>query len=158
MLTCKFRAFAIEKSRLEGSDIIYRLDRGISATLDVPVSLADIYISSTLYTERPQEPSPMPWLNDILPVDTPTVIPTLATFAHTCKIRLIQSYIMHTMQSVPLEGGATAEWQESMRLQIDNWADEIYSHRLVLQIKSICIKIEWLEVENWQDLIGHRFR
>lgn len=90
-----------------------------------------MYISSALYTERPEEPVSMPWLNDVPSIDVPQVAPTLSTFAHTCKIRLIQSYIMHTMQSVQLEGGATSEWQESMRLQIDNWANDIYSHTLM---------------------------
>lgn len=35
------------------------------------------------------------------------------------------------MQAVPREGGTTPEWQESMRMQIDNWADEIGSHSLM---------------------------
>lgn len=89
-------------------------------SLDVPPSLADAYISSTLYVERPEEPARMPWLCDIPPSDVPQVLPSLETFAHTCKIRLIQSYIMHTMQAVPTEGGATTEWQHSMSEQIDN--------------------------------------
>lgn len=38
---------------------------------------------------------------------------------------------MHTMHTVPLEGGITSEWQESMRLQIDNWPHEIYDHSLI---------------------------
>ena len=103
----------------------------MSATLDVPVSLSDSYISSALYTEQPELPSPLPWLGDVPACDIPQVLPTLGTFAHICKIRLVQSYIMHTMQTVPLEGGVTSEWQDSMRLQIDNWADEIYSHSLM---------------------------
>lgn len=97
--------------------------------LDVPPSLADIYISTTLYTERVEDNSHMPWLSDVPPSEIPEVLPTLATFAHTCKIRLIQSYILHTMHAVPTEGGATTEWQESMLVQIDNWSSEIYSHR-----------------------------
>jgi hypothetical protein len=103
----------------------------VSATLDVPVSLSDSYISSALYIEQPELPSPLPWLSDVPACDIPQVLPTLGTFAHICKIRLVQSYIMHTMQTVPLEGGVTSEWQDSMRLQIDNWADEIYSHSLM---------------------------
>ena len=103
----------------------------MSATLDVPVSLSDSYISSALYVEQPELPSPLPWLSDAPTCDVPQILPTLGTFAHICKIRLAQSYIMHTMQTVPLEGGVTSEWQESMRLQIDNWADEIYSHSLM---------------------------
>lgn len=79
--------------------------------LDVPPSLADIYISTT---ECEEEIPQMPWLSGVPPPDIPEVLPTLATFAHTCKIRLIQSYILHTMHTVPTEGGATAEWQDSM--------------------------------------------
>jgi hypothetical protein len=109
----------------------FRLDRAVSATLDVPVSLSDAYISSALYVEQPEPPCPLPWLTDIPPSAILQILPTLGTFAHICKIRLAQSYIMHTMQTVPLEGGVTSEWQESMRLQIDNWADEIYSHSLI---------------------------
>jgi hypothetical protein len=73
----------------------------------------------------------MPWLNDVSPSEIPQILPTLGTFAHICRIRLVQSYIMHTMQTVPLEGGITSEWQESMRLQIDSWSNEIYSHSLM---------------------------
>ncbi|KAL2069445.1 hypothetical protein VTL71DRAFT_14124 [Oculimacula yallundae] len=127
----------------------YTLDRGISATLDIPVSLPDMYISSTLYTERPEEQYPMPWLSD-LPPDTPCIMPTLETFAHTCKIRLIQSYIMHTMQSISLEGGATPEWLESMELQIDNWSNEIYSYSLMNN--------EGYQSPHWLGLISHLSR
>jgi hypothetical protein len=101
----------------------------VSGTLDVPVSLSDAYISSPLYTERPEEQVCMSWLSDVPPSDIPHVLPTLGTFAHICRIRMIQSYILHTMQTVPVEIGATKEWQESMRLQIDDWANEIVSHR-----------------------------
>lgn len=73
----------------------------------------------------------MPWLNDLEPGDALQVFPTYSTFAHICKIRLVQSYIMHTMHAVPLEGGATHEWQESMRDQIDTWVEEIPSYRYV---------------------------
>jgi hypothetical protein len=107
-----------------------RLDRAISGSLDVPVSLSDRFISSTLYVECPEAPAPMPWLDDLPPSDIPHSSPTLGTFAHICKIRLIQSYILNTMQAVPFEGSeATPEWQESMKMQIDQWADEIHSHR-----------------------------
>jgi hypothetical protein len=74
----------------------------------------------------------IPWLDDLPPGDTAKSIPTMATFAHICKIRLLQSYIMHTMhEAVPLEGGATPEWVESMRFQIEVWAGEIGLHRYV---------------------------
>lgn len=85
--------------------------------LDVPASLADIYISTTLYTERVEPTCRMPWLDDVPPSEVPDVLPTLNTFAHTCKIRLIQSYCLHTMHAVPTEGGATIEWQDSMLVQ-----------------------------------------
>ncbi|PVH82740.1 hypothetical protein DL98DRAFT_570350 [Cadophora sp. DSE1049] len=111
----------------------YILDRAVSMALDIPSSLADIYISTTLYTERVEPPcqSHMPWLDDVPPSEIPDVLPTLTTFTHTCKIRLIQSYCLHTMHAVPTEGGATPEWQDSMLVQIDNWATEIYSHSLI---------------------------
>ncbi|KUJ16886.1 uncharacterized protein LY89DRAFT_718614 [Mollisia scopiformis] len=109
----------------------YILDRAVSGTLDVPVSLADAYISSPLYVVRSEEPYPMPWLNDAPPPVTAQNVSNLGTFAHICKIRLIQSYIIHVMHSVPIEGDATREWQDSMRIQIENWADEIYSHSLM---------------------------
>ncbi len=106
-----------------------RLDRAVSGTLDVPVSLADAYISSPLYVVRPEEQYSMPWLSDTPPPAVLQVLSNLGTFAHICKIRVIQSYIIHVMHSVPIEGESTPEWQESMRMQIENWADEIYSHR-----------------------------
>lgn len=108
----------------------YVLDRAVSATLDLPVALSDVYISSALYIYQPEASYSVPWLNDAPHSDLPHTIPTSATFAHICKIRLLQSYIMHTMQAVPLEGGATPEWVESMRLQIENWAGEIASHSI----------------------------
>lgn len=106
-----------------------RLDRLVSGSLDIPVSLADAYISSPLYVVSPEEPCPMPWLSDAPPTAIPQVLSNLGTFAHICKIRLMQSYIIHVMHSVPREGSATREWQDSMGIQIDNWADEIYLHR-----------------------------
>lgn len=81
----------------------------MSATLDVPVSLSDAYISSALYVEQPELPCPLPWLSDVPPSEIPQVLPTLRTFAHIFKIRLAQSYAMHTMQTVSLEGGVTFE-------------------------------------------------
>jgi hypothetical protein len=74
----------------------------------------------------------MPWLDDAALCEGPPIVPNMATSAHICKVRLLQSYIMHTVQAVPLEGGATPEWVESMRLQIENWAGEIPGHRYVL--------------------------
>jgi hypothetical protein len=71
----------------------------------------------------------MPWLNDDAPTNISQIIPTLGTFAHICDIRLTQPYFMHTMHAVLVEGGATPEWQEGMRRQINKWGDEICSHR-----------------------------
>jgi len=34
------------------------------------------------------------------------------------------------MQAVPLEGGATSQWVDSMKLRIEDWASEIGSHSL----------------------------
>ena len=87
-----------------------------------------MYITTALYSERVEEPATMPWLQDLQCMDLGP-FSTSATFAHTCKIRRLQSYIMHMMQSEALEGSPATEWHDSMRQQIDNWADEIYSHR-----------------------------
>jgi hypothetical protein len=70
----------------------------------------------------------MPWLKDISPTETPQAPPTLGPFAHICKIRLTQSYIMHTLHSIDVDGGISPEWQESMIVQINNWSDEITTH------------------------------
>ena len=43
----------------------------MSATLDVPVSLSDAYISSALYVEQPELPCPLPWLSDVPPSEIP---------------------------------------------------------------------------------------
>ncbi|KAH8597259.1 hypothetical protein B0O99DRAFT_89227 [Bisporella sp. PMI_857] len=107
----------------------YVLDRAVNGTLDIPNGLADIYISSSLFVNKPQLPCHLPWLDDAqTDKDNPHLVFELGTFAHICKVRLLQSYINHTMQAVPLEGGATSEWVESMRMQIEHWASDISSH------------------------------
>ncbi|RDW69241.1 hypothetical protein BP6252_08261 [Coleophoma cylindrospora] len=109
----------------------YSIDRATSHCFDVPVSLPDMYISSPLYEERLEAHHNMVWLLDCPPSPTPNINPSLSTFAHVCKIRLIQSYIMHTIHSIPFGSSATPEWEESMRVEIDKWAhtDEIAAHR-----------------------------
>ncbi|EPE34298.1 Zn2/Cys6 DNA-binding protein [Glarea lozoyensis ATCC 20868] len=78
--------------RIAGSKFGFGLvpmQRGASATLDIPVSLADSYISSPLFTEFPEVLPAMPWLHDLPNSTEQTTIPGLGNFAHTCKIRLM---------------------------------------------------------------------
>ncbi|KAG9245762.1 hypothetical protein BJ878DRAFT_500122 [Calycina marina] len=124
----------------------YVLDRAVSATLGVPVGLADIYISSNLYVNREQPLCHLAWLDDAPHSEDSDLVLSLGSFGHICKVRLLQSYIMHTMEAVPLEGGATPEWVESMRQQIEGWTSEIFLHSVA--------NTEGYQSPDWLGLIG----
>lgn len=113
-----------------GTYFCLRLDRAVSGVLDILVSLPDAYVSTPLYEEVVEPIYPMPWLADCPAADPSQIVPNHSTFAHICRIRLIQSCIMHAMHAVR-ENTATNQWHESMRAEIDNWArsEEIYTHR-----------------------------
>jgi len=89
-------------------------------------------------------------MDDISLEDNPELVVSLGTFAHICKVRLLQSYILHTMQAVPLEGGATPEWVESMIDQINHWASDISSHSVATS--------EGYQSPLWLSLIGQLSR
>jgi hypothetical protein len=74
------------------ADIRERIDRMISATLQIPVCVVDSSITSPLYHGEPDPvPWTMAWLLDCPDHDSPIGFVDLTTFSHMCRFRHIQS-------------------------------------------------------------------
>ncbi|EXJ78710.1 hypothetical protein A1O1_09112 [Capronia coronata CBS 617.96] len=103
----------------------YTLDRSVSSALGTPVSLPDMYISSPLYEDGPEDgpedECPMPWLSDCAPRERPELFPNLRTFAHICKIRTVQSLFMHMVEKDDLEDSVPLELQMHMLETLRKW-------------------------------------
>lgn len=91
-----------------------------------------MYITTPLFEATVESECQLPWLADYQPVGA-TAYPDLKTFAHVCRIRSIQSLLMHLVERDESEEGAPLAPDLEMHLlkSLREWEDPdvIASHR-----------------------------